>query len=73
MLFLIGRVYKAPKVLRKRKEISDKGDDKPIEPDLEATTVVMHKDSVFYQSWQNFKVSTSVKEWQKLAKIKNLK
>lgn len=51
-----GRVYIAPKTLRKRKEIVDISEDRPVDPNFEATGVELHKDSKFYQSWQNFKV-----------------
>lgn len=50
-------MYSAPKVLRKRKEIGDTSDDRPVEANTEATGVELHKDSKFYQSWQNFKVN----------------
>ncbi|KAL7299740.1 hypothetical protein TKK_0007490 [Trichogramma kaykai] len=50
-----GRVYIAPKVLRKRKEIIGADDEKPVEANTEALGVELHKDSKFYQSWQNFK------------------
>ncbi|XP_034947415.1 mitochondrial import inner membrane translocase subunit TIM44 [Chelonus insularis] len=49
-----GQVYVAPKKLRKRKEVLDR-EDKPVEANTEATGVELHKDSKFYQSWQNFK------------------
>lgn len=51
-----GRVYVAPKTLRKRKEIIDMADDRPVEANMDATGVELHKDSKFYESWQNFKV-----------------
>ncbi|XP_014206354.1 mitochondrial import inner membrane translocase subunit TIM44 [Copidosoma floridanum] len=50
-----GKVYSAPKVLRKRKEVGDISSDKQVEANLDATGVELHKDSKFYQSWQNFK------------------
>ncbi|XP_046749159.1 mitochondrial import inner membrane translocase subunit TIM44 isoform X2 [Diprion similis] len=50
-----GRVYVPPKKLRKRKEVPDIVDEKPVEANEEATGVELHKDSKFYQSWQNFK------------------
>ncbi|CAG2162014.1 unnamed protein product [Oppiella nova] len=51
------RVYKRPEKLRKRKEESEDmfAHQKPIEPNETATGVELHKDSRFYQSWQNFK------------------
>ena len=51
-------MYRAPKVLRKRKSgaaVSPEG-DRVVEADTEATGVELHKDSRFYASWQNFKV-----------------
>ncbi|XP_031849247.1 mitochondrial import inner membrane translocase subunit TIM44 isoform X2 [Nomia melanderi] len=50
-----GRVYVPPKKLRKRKEIIQDQNDKCITPNEEAMGVELHKDSKFYQSWQNFK------------------
>ncbi|XP_074650553.1 mitochondrial import inner membrane translocase subunit TIM44-like [Tubulanus polymorphus] len=50
-----GRVYKPPVVLRKRKEVLEGEEIKPVEVNTEATGMVMHKDSKFFQSWQNFK------------------
>lgn len=49
-----GRVYQSPIKLRKRKEITDIV-DKAYEPNTQAMGVELHKDSKFYQSWQNFK------------------
>ncbi|XP_063226411.1 mitochondrial import inner membrane translocase subunit TIM44 [Bacillus rossius redtenbacheri] len=48
-------VYKAPDKLRKRNETCAVADNRVIEPNQEATGVELHKDSRFYQSWQNFK------------------
>jgi len=54
-----GRVYTAPKVLRKRREaLSGDGTtvvERVVEVNEEATGVELHKDSKFYASWQNFK------------------
>lgn len=51
-----GRVYVAPKELRKRKELAGTEEDsRTVEANTEATGVELHKDSKFYQSWQNFK------------------
>jgi len=54
-----GRVYKAPPVLRKRREALT-GDgtavvERIIEVNEEATGVELHKDSKFFASWQQFK------------------
>jgi import inner membrane translocase subunit TIM44 len=54
-----GRVYRPPRVLRKRKEVLE-GMEKPIEADETTTGVEMHRDSRFSQSWQNFKDSNPV-------------
>jgi len=55
-----GRVYRPPAVLRKRNEWEFSADDKPIEANDDATGVELHKDSKFYQNWQNFKDTNPV-------------
>lgn len=55
-----GKVYRAPRVLRKRKESIEGAEAKTIEADETTTGVEMHKDSRFSQSWQNFKDSNPV-------------
>ncbi|CAG5132778.1 unnamed protein product [Candidula unifasciata] len=51
-----ARHYKTPVVLQKRSELSAKPkDNKDVAADEYSTGVVLHKDSRFYQSWQNFK------------------
>ncbi|XP_076167119.1 mitochondrial import inner membrane translocase subunit TIM44 isoform X2 [Ptiloglossa arizonensis] len=50
-----GKVYVPLKKLRKRKDIIETVDDKYVAPNAEAMGVELHKDSKFYQSWQNFK------------------
>jgi len=55
-----GKVYRAPRVLRKRKESIEGAEAKTIEADETSTGVEMHKDSRFSQSWQNFKDSNPV-------------
>ena len=50
-----GRVYVSPPKLRKRTEINAVQQQKFYEPNVDATGVELHKDSRFYQSWQNFK------------------
>ncbi|XP_005178019.1 mitochondrial import inner membrane translocase subunit TIM44 [Musca domestica] len=50
-----SRVYRSPVRLRKRKEIDLANDDRVVEPNLEAMGMELHKDSKFYQSWENFK------------------
>jgi len=55
-----GRVYRPPAVLRKRNEWEFSSDDRPIEANDNATGVELHKDSKFYQSWQNFKDTNPV-------------
>jgi len=55
-----GRVYRPPAVLRKRNEWEYSSEDKPIEANDDATGVELHKDSKFYQSWQNFKDTNPV-------------
>ncbi|XP_065201735.1 mitochondrial import inner membrane translocase subunit TIM44 [Planococcus citri] len=48
-----GNVYQPPTKLRKRVDATI--DSANIAPNEEATGVELHKDSKFYQSWQNFK------------------
>jgi len=50
-----GRVYKSPERLRKRVEIHEASDSKVFEANTEDTGIELHKDSKFYQSWENFK------------------
>ncbi|RWS03854.1 mitochondrial import inner membrane translocase: subunit TIM44-like protein, partial [Dinothrombium tinctorium] len=52
-----SRVYKPPIKLRKRSERlhSSSVDERIVEPNEEATGLELHKDSRWYQSWQNFK------------------
>jgi len=55
-----GKVYRPPAALRKRKEWVYSTEDRPIEANDDATGVELHKDSKFYQSWQNFKDTNPV-------------
>lgn len=55
-----GKVYRAPRVLRKRKEAIEGAEHKTIVADETTTGMEMHKDSRFSQSWQNFKDSNPV-------------
>ncbi|XP_042911761.1 mitochondrial import inner membrane translocase subunit TIM44 isoform X2 [Parasteatoda tepidariorum] len=50
-----SKVYQAPIKLRKRSERSEMGEERIIEPNSEATTIELHKDSKWFQSWQNFR------------------
>lgn len=50
-----SRVYIAPAKLRKRVEVELGNENRAYEPNLDATGVELHKDSKFYQSWENFK------------------
>lgn len=51
-----GRVYRSPLKLRKRVEIiGEAGENKAYEPNVDATGIELHKDSKFYQQWENFK------------------
>jgi len=54
-----GRVYCAPTVLRRRKELSEE-DGQGIVADDTTTGMELHKDSRFAQSWQNFKDTNPV-------------
>lgn len=49
-----ARVYRPPKKLRKRIEFADI-DDRVFEANTEDLGVELHKDSKFYESWENFK------------------
>ena len=46
-----GKVYRPPALLRKRKEFLYDENEKPLEPNMEATGVELHKDSKFFASW----------------------
>lgn len=48
-----GRVYRSPEKLRKRVEIIS--NQKEFEANTEDLGIELHKDSKFYESWQNFK------------------
>ncbi|XP_041374299.1 mitochondrial import inner membrane translocase subunit TIM44-like [Gigantopelta aegis] len=51
-----ARHYKPPAILRMRSDFSgQKKDEKQYEANEDDTGVVLHKDSKWYQSWQNFK------------------
>jgi len=50
-----AQVYKAPEKLRKRVEATSTQDFKNVEANTDATGMELHKDSKFYQSWQDFK------------------
>jgi mitochondrial import inner membrane translocase subunit TIM44 len=50
-----ARVYRPPVKLRKRVEFADLSDDRVFDADTETVGVELHKDSKFYQSWENFK------------------
>lgn len=51
-----ARVYRAPVKLRKRVEFADlTQDDRIFEANTDDLGVELHKDSKFYQSWENFK------------------
>lgn len=55
--------YRAPTRLRKRSEFSTKAaetEDKVFEANEEATGVVLHKDSKWYQQWKDFKDNNAV-------------
>lgn len=48
-------VYKPPVKLRKRVERTQHDEEQTVTPNVEATGVELHKDSRWYQNWQNFK------------------
>ena len=49
------RPYRRPLKLRKRSELDETASRTVYTANTEATGVVQHKDSIWYQSWQNFK------------------
>ncbi|CAN7941570.1 unnamed protein product [Ixodes hexagonus] len=52
-----ARIYRAPAKLRKRSETSSASAAEPrvVSPNEDATGIELHKDSRWYQSWQNFR------------------
>lgn len=50
-----GRVYKSPVHLRKRIEAPDSAEARIFQANTEDMGIELHKDSKFYQSWENFK------------------
>lgn len=54
LLLDIGKVYVPPKKLRKRNDVVIESRD--IVPDQTATGLEMHKDFIFSNAWQKFKV-----------------
>ena len=50
-----GRVYKSPLKLRKRVEVPEGDSSRVFEANEDATGVELHKDSKFYQQWEDFK------------------
>lgn len=50
-----GRVYMSPAKLRKRVEVAFDLDNKIFEANTEATGMELHKDSKFYQAWEDFR------------------
>jgi len=49
------QAYKKPVVLRKRSELDEAAQQKIYEENTTDTGMELHKDSKFYQSWENFK------------------
>ncbi|GAB0098333.1 Mitochondrial import inner membrane translocase subunit TIM44 [Sergentomyia squamirostris] len=52
---MAGRVYRSPAKLRKRVEVAASATDRVFEPNEDAMGIELHKDSKFYQSWEDFK------------------
>ncbi|KAH8417245.1 hypothetical protein KR222_007044 [Zaprionus bogoriensis] len=50
-----SRVYCSPTHLRKRVQVDMADSSRVVEANTEATGLELHKDSKFYQSWENFK------------------
>lgn len=56
LLLDVGKVYVPPKKLRKRNDVVVESRD--IMPDQKATGLEVHKDFLFSNAWQKFKVFT---------------
>lgn len=50
-----GRVYRSPLKLRKRVEVAQSDTERVFQANEDATGVELHKDSKFYQQWEDFK------------------
>ncbi|THD24915.1 Mitochondrial import inner membrane translocase [Fasciola hepatica] len=50
-----AKMYHPPEVLKTRRELVGKTEEKIIQPDSESSGVVVHKDSKWYSAWQDFK------------------
>ena len=51
----LEKPYQKPSKLRKRSETLETCTNKVFESNTDATGMVLHKDSKWFQSWQNFK------------------
>ncbi|KAA0200168.1 hypothetical protein HAZT_HAZT005091 [Hyalella azteca] len=62
------KVYRPPSVLRMRTGVNPEAEQRIFEANTDATGVVLHKDSRFSQSWQNFRDNNPyvnrVMEWK---------
>lgn len=52
---MAGRVYRSPAKLRKRVEVAAASTERIFEANDDARGIELHKDSKFYQSWEDFK------------------
>uniref|UniRef100_A0A1B0CX04 Mitochondrial import inner membrane translocase subunit TIM44 n=3 Tax=Lutzomyia longipalpis TaxID=7200 RepID=A0A1B0CX04_LUTLO len=52
---MAGRVYRSPANLRKRVEVAAASTERVYEANDDAKGIELHKDSKFYQSWEDFK------------------
>ncbi|XP_059616548.1 mitochondrial import inner membrane translocase subunit TIM44 isoform X2 [Phlebotomus argentipes] len=52
---MAGRVYRSPAKLRKRVEVAAASTERVFEANDDARGIELHKDSKFYQSWEDFK------------------
>ncbi|KAK2179725.1 hypothetical protein NP493_475g00022 [Ridgeia piscesae] len=55
-----ARLYRPPVKLRKRQQTLEENEERVVEANTEATGMVMHKDSRWYQSWQTFKDNNQI-------------
>ncbi|KAI0231913.1 Mitochondrial import inner membrane translocase subunit TIM44 [Lamellibrachia satsuma] len=55
-----AKLYRPPAKLRKRQQTPEENDERVVEANTEATGMVMHKDSRWYQSWQSFKDNNQI-------------
>jgi len=50
-----SKMYKAPAILKTRKDLAGKSEEKVYSPDDTSTGMVLHKDSKWFEAWTSFK------------------